>query len=177
MTQRFDRDTEGRKRHMISLCGMAHYDYQMPGATSYEQAFQVCQRLDLPMDDKLQLFRRMVFNVIMRNHDDHTKNISFIMDRTGKWRISPAYDVTYSYNPIGDWTSKHQMSINGKQDDFSIDDVLATAKIAGLNSSKCRKIISDVQGVANKWENIAQEVDIEEQRINAIKHSRLEFCN
>ncbi|TXL16672.1 toxin HipA, partial [Methylococcaceae bacterium HT3] len=171
MTQRFDRDTEGRKRHMISLCGMAHYDYQMPGATSYEQAFQVCQRLDLPMDDKLQLFRRMVFNVIMRNHDDHTKNISFIMDRTGKWRISPAYDVTYSYNPIGDWTSKHQMSINGKQDDFSIDDVLATAKIAGLNSSKCRKIISDVQGVANKWENIAQEVDIEEQRINAIKQS------
>lgn len=156
MTKRFDRDTEGGKHHMMSLCGMAHYDYQMPGATSYEQALQVCQRLDLPMSDKLQLFRRMVFNIIMRNHDDHTKNISFIMDRTGKWRLSPAYDVTYSYNPAGNWTSKHQMSINGKQDHFSRDDVLATAKVAGLNRSKCRKIISDVLGVAHDWKKIAK---------------------
>ncbi|MCK5356368.1 MAG: type II toxin-antitoxin system HipA family toxin, partial [Methyloprofundus sp.] len=142
MTKRFDRDTEGGKRHMLSLCGMAHYDFQLPGATSYEQALQVCQKLNLPMSDKLQLFRRMVFNIIMCNHDDHTKNISFIMDRAGKWRISPAYDVTYSYNPTGAWTSKHQMSINGKQDDFSMDDILTCAKVAGLNLAKCRKIVS-----------------------------------
>ena len=171
MTQRFDRDADGGKRHMLSLCGMAHYDYQMPGATSYEQALQVCQRLSLPMDDKLQLFRRMVFNVIMRNHDDHTKNISFIMDRAGKWHISPAYDMTYSYNPVGDWTSKHQMSINGKQDDFSMDDILATAKVGGLNASKCRKIISDVLSVSYDWEKIAKNVDIEKQRISSIKQT------
>ncbi len=171
MTQRFDRDTEGGKRHMMSLCGMAHYDYQMPGATSYEQALQVCQRLDLPMDDKLQLFRRMVFNVIMRNHDDHTKNISFIMDRTGKWRLSPAYDVTYSYNPVGNWTSKHQMSINGKQDHFSRDDLLTTVKVAGLSRSKCRKIINDVLGVAHDWKKIAKNADIEKKRIRAIRQT------
>lgn len=171
MTKRFDRDAEGRKHHMISLCGMAHYDYQMPGATSYEQALQVCQKLHLPMDDKLQLFRRMVFNVIMRNHDDHTKNISFIMDRAGKWRISPAYDVTYSYNPEGDWTSKHQMSINGHQDNFSMDDILATAKISGLNAAKCRKIIRDVLNAAHSWEKIAKNTSIEKQRINLIKQT------
>lgn len=171
MTQRFDRNTQGGKRHMISLCGMAHYDYQMPGATSYEQALLVCQRLNLSMDDKLQLFRRMVFNVIMRNHDDHTKNISFMMDRAGKWRLSPAYDVTYSYNPTGEWTSKHQMSINGKQDNFSMDDLLATAKVSGLNSSKCRKIVSDVLRVANDWEKIAKHVNIEKKRISSIKQT------
>ena len=169
MTKRFDRDADGGKRHMVSLCGMAHYDYQMPGAASYEQALQVCQKLNLPMDDKLQLFRRMVFNVIMRNHDDHTKNISFIMDRAGKWRISPAYDVTYSYNPAGNWTSKHQMSINGKQDNFSRDDLLITAKTAGLNNSKCRKIISDVLSVAHDWKKIAKKTNIEKKRIRAIK--------
>ena len=171
MTRRFDRDAQGGKHHMISLCGMAHYDYQMPGATSYEQALQICQRLNLPMDDKLQLFRRMVFNVIMRNHDDHTKNISFIMDRAGKWRISPAYDVTYSYNPMGDWTSKHQMSINGKQDNFSMDDLFATAKVSGLNKSKCRKIISDVLSVSHEWEKIANHANIEKQQIRLIKQT------
>lgn len=171
MTLRFDRDEEGRKRHMMSLCGMAHYDYQMPGATSYEQALQVCQRLNISMSNKLQLFRRMVFNVVMRNHDDHTKNISFIMDRAGKWSLSPAYDVTYSYNPMGDWTSKHQMSINGKQDNFSMDDLLTTAKTAGLNRSKCRKIISDVLSVTHDWEKIAQCANIEKQRIRAIKQA------
>jgi len=171
MTQRFDRNAEGGKHHMLSLCGMAHYDYQLPGATSYEQALQVCQRLNLPMDDKLQLFRRMVFNVIMRNHDDHTKNISFIMDRAGQWRLSPAYDVTYSYNPTGDWTSKHQMSINGKQDNFSRDDLLSTAKIAGLNGSKCKIIISDILSVVHDWKKIAQNVGIDKQRTHLIQQT------
>ena len=171
MTKRFDRDTEGGKRHMLSLCGMAHYDFQLPGATSYEQALQVCQKLNLPMSDKLQLFRRMVFNIIMCNHDDHTKNISFIMDRAGKWRISPAYDVTYSYNPTGAWTSKHQMSINGKQDDFSMDDILTCAKVAGLNLAKCRKIVSDILSVTNKWQKIAKAVGIEQTRITAIQQT------
>ncbi len=171
MTKRFDRDTEGGKRHMLSLCGMAHYDFQLPGATSYEQALQVCQKLNLPMSDKLQLFRRMVFNIIMCNHDDHTKNISFIMDRAGKWRISPAYDVTYSYNPTGAWTSKHQMSINGKQDDFSMDDILTCARVAGLNPAKCRKIASDILSVTNKWQKIAKAVGIEQTRITAIQQT------
>lgn len=171
MTQRFDRNAQGSKHHMISLCGMAHYDYQTPGATGYEQVLRVCQKLNLPMHDKLQLFRRMVFNIIMRNHDDHTKNISFIMGRTGEWHIAPAYDVTYSYNPTGDWTSKHQMSINGKQDDFFLSDILAVAKIAGLNRSKCRKIVSDVVATSQSWQFFATQADIEQERINLIKQT------
>lgn len=169
MTKRFDRDDDGNKRHMVSLCGMAHFDYQMPGATSYEQALNVCKQLDLPMDDKLQLFRRMVFNVVMRNQDDHTKNISFIMDRQGLWRLSPAYDVMYSYNPTGDWTSSHQMSINGKRDAIGKDDLLAVAKAATLNNAKCKTIIDDVLGVSAEWSRIAKQAGVEKKRIDSVK--------
>ena len=171
MTKRFDRDAEAGKRHMLSLCGIAHYDYQLPGAASYEQALQVCQQLTLPMEDKLQLFRRMVFNVVMRNHDDHTKNISFIMGRDGSWRLSPAYDVMYSYNPKGAWTSQHQMSINGKRDGFVKDDMLAVAKVSGLNTTKVKKIIANVVEASQGWARFAESAGIEENRATSIKQA------
>ncbi len=168
MTKRFDRDNKGNKQHMLTLCGIAHFDYQIAGGTSYEQALEACKKLKLPMVDKLQLFRRMVFNVIMRNQDDHTKNISFLMDRKGQWRLSPAYDVTYSFNPVGAWTSKHQMTINGKQDDFNQLDLLAVAKSAGLNMAICRKTIKQVQTAHQVWEKLATQAEVSCNRITAI---------
>ncbi|MCM1170233.1 MAG: type II toxin-antitoxin system HipA family toxin, partial [Bacteroides sp.] len=112
LTKRFDR-VNGEKVHMQTLCAIAHYDYRMLRAYSYEQAFNVMRELHLPYAQAQEMFRRMVFNVVIRNQDDHTKNISFLMDKNGKWSLSPAYDMGFSYNPDGDWTSQHQMSING----------------------------------------------------------------
>ncbi|MEM7315493.1 MAG: type II toxin-antitoxin system HipA family toxin, partial [Planctomycetota bacterium] len=130
MTKRFDRTSEGKKLHMQSLGSLMHYDFNQPASYSYEQAIQACMRLGLPMDDREQHYRRAVFNVMARNQDDHVKNIAFLMDRRGRWRLSPAYDVAYAYNPSGAWTGKHQMSINGRRDDFELEDLVALAKVA-----------------------------------------------
>ena len=123
LTKRFDREN-GKKVHMQTLCGIAHYDYRLHRAYSYEQAFNVMRALKLPYSQAQEMFRRMVFNVIVRNQDDHTKNISFLMGEDGVWRLSPAYDMGYSYNPNGGWTATHQMSINGKFDDITRKDLL-----------------------------------------------------
>jgi serine/threonine-protein kinase HipA len=121
------------------------------------------------MHDKLQLYRRMVFNVIMRNQDDHTKNISFLMNRQGIWRLSPAYDITYSYNPNGAWTANHQMTLNAKRDKFTHEDLIQVAKNTGLNTSKCRKIIQQVQTATQAWPGFAQNTLVNQQRIDAIQ--------
>lgn len=123
LTKRFDR-VGGKKVHMQTLCGIAHYDYRLHRAYSYEQAFNVMRALRLPYSQAQEMFRRMVFNVIVRNQDDHTKNISFLMGEDGVWRLSPAYDMGYSYNPNGGWTATHQMSINGKFDGITRKDLL-----------------------------------------------------
>jgi len=169
LTKRFDRSEDGAKRHMLSLCGIAHFDYQMAGASSYEQAFQICKKLALPMEDKLQLFRRMVFNLILRNQDDHTKNIAFLMDRRGKWRLAPAYDMVFSYNPKGAWTAQHQMTVNGKRDNFTKEDLLSVANNALLNRSKCREIIEDVRKASRKWEAHAEESCVSSDRVSFIR--------
>ena len=114
MTRRFDRGPDGGKFHMQSLCAMGHFDFNQAGAYSYEQAFQTARRLQLPQPDLTELYRRALFNILARNQDDHTKNIAFLMDKQGRWSLSPAYDLTYSYNPSGEWTARHQMSVNGK---------------------------------------------------------------
>jgi len=118
ITQRFDR-INGKKTHMQSLCGIAHYDFNSAGAYSYEQAFEVMRTLRLSKADATEQYRRMLFNVVARNQDDHTKNISFLMTEKGKWTLSPAYDVVYSHNPSGQWTNQHQMSAQGKRDEFT----------------------------------------------------------
>jgi serine/threonine-protein kinase HipA len=128
MTRRFDRTDEGNKIFMQSLCGIAHMDFNQAGAYGYEQALDVAQRLGLGTAALEQLFRRMVFNVMARNQDDHTKNIAFLMNKQGEWRLAPAYDIIYSYNPDGAWTSRHQMSVNGKLDHFERADIEAVAK-------------------------------------------------
>jgi serine/threonine-protein kinase HipA len=151
MSRRFDRLDGGEKLHMQSLCALAHYDYNLAGAWSYEQALLIMRQLALPMDSIEQQFRRMVFNVIARNQDDHVKNIAFLMDKSGKWSLSPAFDVTYSYNPTGAWTASHQMSINGKRDGFTLDDFRACAKTASMKRGRAEKIVTEVKSAVTDW--------------------------
>lgn len=165
LTKRFDR-ANGEKVHMQTLCAMAHYDYRMPRAYSYEQAFNVMRTLRLPYSQAQEMFRRIVFNVIVRNQDDHTKNISFLMDKDGKWRLSPAYDMIFSYNPDGDWTSRHQMSINGKFDGITRNDLLEIAKRNNIKDAA--EIIDQISTVASDWGGIARECGVPANIIDAI---------
>lgn len=158
MTKRFDRRGGNEKIHMQTLCGMAHYDYKMLHAYSYEQAFQVMRRLRLPYGQAEQMFKRMVFNVIARNQDDHTKNISFLMDKTGTWMLSPAYDMSWAYNPKGEWTSHHQMSINNKWDNITRADLLAVAE--AMHIKKADSIINEICDAVSMWPIVAKELDI-----------------
>jgi len=164
MTRRFDRPgTGGEKLHMLSLCGMAHFDFNSAGAHSYEQAIQTIRKLDLPRVDVLEQFRRAVFNVLARNQDDHTKNIAFLMDRTGCWRLSPAYDVTYSYNPTGKWTGQHQMSVAGKRDGFDLDDLRSLSRAGNLGLGEFRNIVAEVTEAIAGWTEFAAEAGVPEE--------------
>ena len=140
MTKRFDRfiDERGRtqKLHMQSLGAMAHFDFNQAGSASYEQAFTIMNALSLSHTDKAELFRRMIFNVLALNCDDHVKNISFLMNKSGEWKLAPAYDVAFAFNPAGAWTSSHQMTINGKRKNIVCEDFENCAKIASLTTSE-----------------------------------------
>lgn len=166
LTKRFDR-IGNEKLHQQTLCGLAHMDYNQPGLHSYEDAFRVLNALKLEYKDREQLYRRACFNVLGANHDDHTKNISFLMNREGEWKLSPAYDLTYSYNPDGFYTSRHQMSINGKVSDISIKDLIALAK--KVNVKQPNKIIDQVREGVNNWQRYAKEHDISQKRINSVQ--------
>ncbi len=165
MTKRFDR-SGSEKLHMQTLCGIAHYDYNDPLAYSYEQAFRVMRVMRLPYTAAEQLFRRMVFNVIALNRDDHTKNISFLMDKNGVWRLAPAYDITFSYNPQSKWISRHQLSVNGKRENITLDDLLDFAK--SMNIKKPLKIIDQIKNVAGEWKKYASECGVEKEQAKYI---------
>lgn len=152
MTERFDRTDTGGKLHMQSLCAMMHYDFNSAGAYSYEQVFQTMKLLRLARKEIEQQFRRVVFNVIARNQDDHVKNIAFLMNKAGEWSLSPAFDVCYSYNPSGAWTSQHQMSINGKRDRFEIGDLIAFASVGGIKKRKATRIVNEVAAAVSNWQ-------------------------
>jgi serine/threonine-protein kinase HipA len=155
MTQRFDRTEAGQKIHMQSLCALEHFDFKQAGAHSYEQALRTIRRLDMPMTTIEEQFRRMTFNIIARNQDDHVKNIAFLMDKAGNWFLAPAFDMTYSYNPTGDWTSRHQMSLNGKRDGFTIDDFRACAKNVSMKRGRAEEIVDEVQLAVLQWKQFA----------------------
>ena len=165
LTKRFDRQN-GEKIHMQTLCGIAHYDYRNPRSYSYEQAFNVMRALRLPYSQAQEMFRRLVFNVVIRNQDDHTKNISFLMDRQGKWTLSPAYDMGFAYNPNGGWTAQHQMSINGKFDDITRQDLLEFAK--RNNIKEATEIIDRITEVSSRWPLLAMECEVPQPMIDAI---------
>lgn len=165
LTKRFDRQN-GEKIHMQTLCGIAHYDYRNPRSYSYEQAFNVMRALRLPYSQAQEMYRRMVFNVVIRNQDDHTKNISFLMDRQGKWTLSPAYDMGFAYNPKGGLTAQHQMSINGKFDDITRQDLLEFAK--RNNIKEATEIIDRIAEVSSRWPLLARECEVPQPMIDAI---------
>ena len=162
MTRRFDRLLGGGKLHAQSLCALAHFDFNNPGAYAYEQALLLMRQLNLPMAAVEQQFRRMVFNVIARNQDDHVKNIAFLMDQEGIWLLSPAFDMTYSYNPSGDWTAQHQMSINGKRDGFTIEDFRACAKSALMKRGRAETIVEEVRAAVAQWPEYADTARVTE---------------
>lgn len=155
MTRRFDRTDSGQKIHMQSFCAMEHFDFKKAGAHSYEQALRTIRKLGMPMVAIEEQFRRMAFNIIGRNQDDHVKNIAFLMDKSGNWSLSPAFDMTYSHNPQGDWTSRHQMSLNGKRDDFTIEDFKACAKNASMKRGRAEEIVRQVREAVLQWKDFA----------------------
>ena len=173
MTKRFDREN-GQKHHLQTLCGIAHYDYKSPGTYSYEQAFQVMRKLHLSYRDFEQLFKRMVFNIVARNQDDHTKNISFLLKEGEHWVLAPAYDMTYSFNPQGSWTSQHQMTMNGKADNFTEDDFIRVAHLIGIKDWK--DILKNTIDIVKNWSDFAKQAGVSETQINKMsKCHRVKF--
>ncbi len=160
MTRRFDRTATGEKIHTQSLAALAHYDFNLAGAYSYEQAFAVIRRLGLDIDSIEEQYRRMVFNIVGRNQDDHVKNIAFLMDKSGRWKLSPAFDLTYSYNPSGEWTATHQMTANGKREGFERDDLLAVARAAGMQRTRARDIVEHTVATVRRWPEFAERAEV-----------------
>jgi len=156
MTRRFDREGADTKHHVQTFCALKHFDYNQVNSYSYEQLFQCMRELKLTYADMEQMYRRMVFNVIARNCDDHTKNFSFMMKQGGKWELAPAYDLCHAYRPGSEWVSRHALSINGKRNDISKKDLLITGESAGLR--KPSEIIGEINHTVNNFRKFAGEV-------------------
>lgn len=169
MTRRFDRRPNGEKLHMQSLCALCHYDFNAAGAYSYEQAFLTMRKLELPADAYEEQFRRMAFNIVARNQDDHVKNIAYLMNQQGRWALAPAFDVTYSYNPDGAWTAAHQMTMNGKRDHFTVDDFKNCAKKALLKRGLAEDILQEVTETVNRWPEFAERAAVKTNWIPSIQ--------
>ncbi|MEQ8837226.1 MAG: type II toxin-antitoxin system HipA family toxin, partial [Lacipirellulaceae bacterium] len=169
MTKRFDRTDDGEKVFMQSLCALGHFDFNQAGAYSYEQAIEVAQQLGLTRTDFEQLFLRATFNIMARNQDDHTKNIAFLMDKSGAWRLAPAFDVIYSYNPDGAWTSQHQMSLNGKRDGFNVSDLRTVAdRFRLFRGKRLNELLAKIDRTLSRWPSFAETAGVTENTANAI---------
>lgn len=171
MTRRFDRLDGGGKLHMQSLGALAHFDFNSAGAYAYEQAFLVIRQLGLPMAAIEEQFRRMAFNIVARNQDDHVKNIAFLMDKAGRWSLSPAFDLSYSYNPGGAWTDRHQMTLNGKRDGFSLADFTACAQTALMKRGRAETILEEVRAAVSRWPEFATQAKVAESWIPQIQQN------
>jgi serine/threonine-protein kinase HipA len=170
MTKRFDR-VQGEKLHVQSLCALRHFDFSMVGSYAYEQVFETIRLLRLPASASEQFFRRMVFNVIARNLDDHTKNISFIMDKKGTWHLSPAFDVTYSYDPKSVWVKQHNLSVNGKTIDITKDDLLKVGR--EMNVKHAKAIVEDLITTVKKWPEYARHTKVKDKQVKGIQATLL----
>lgn len=169
MTRRFDRTDEGGKLHIQTYCAIAHADRNPPGLYSYESLFTTARQIKLNQKDLNQLYRRMVFNILTRNQDDHTKNHAFVMDGTGRWFLAPAYDICFSYKPGNRFIENHQMSCNRKRDGFILDDLLTAAKAADVK--KPMDIIHEVISTMNLWQDYANAANLSEGRMQAIENT------
>lgn len=167
LTKRFDRE-EGQKLHMQTLAALAHFDYKNPGQSGYEEAATVCRKLNLAQDTIEQLYRRMVFNDIFINYDDHVKNFSFLLPKKGGWRLSPAYDITYSFKSSSEWVSGHQLRINGKRNGVVDEDLIETAKNMNISRAKAKGIIAEVRDAAAGWKNFAEKSSVSEKTSDEI---------
>lgn len=167
MTKRFDREN-GKKLHMQSLGALAHISYQEPGVCGYELAAMYMKEIGLSYKEIEQFYRRMVFNCLAVNQDDHVKNISFIMDRSGKWMLSPAYDITFSYNPSNKWLRAHQMTINGKTTEIELFDLLEAGAKMGIKERRCKDIINEIGIKVSGFKSFAEQVGIKEKTYNYI---------
>jgi serine/threonine-protein kinase HipA len=163
LTRRFDRTEDGGKLHMQTLAAIAHLDFNLAGAHSYEEALLVMRRLGLPAASLEQMLRRAAFNVVARNQDDHVKNVAFLMDRRGRWSLAPAYDVTYAYNPDGAWTGQHQMSLNGERDGFVPADFTAVEKRASLRRGCALEVLGEVTEAVRGWPGHAAAAGVAEE--------------
>ena len=166
MTKRFDREDNGEKMHTQTWCAMAHYDRDE--RFSYEQIFQTMRKLYLPYSDMDQMFRRMVFNIVARNHDDHTKNHTFLMNKKGEWSLAPAYDLCYSYSPSGKWTNQHQLSVNGKRSDFQLEDIITVAKKVDIKNA--HQTVKEIIAVVSNWESYAKNANVRKEQISLISN-------
>lgn len=174
VTQRFDRDGN-KKIHVQTLNGLAHVDYKMPGAYSYAELFGIARQLKISSAEAEQLFKRMVFNIVARNHDDHSKNFSFILNNDRQWQLSPAYDLAYSYKPGSKWVNSHWMSLNGKRDNFDRNDIYSLEKISPIfTRKKVDSIINETIEHVSRWQELAIDKDVPKSLINEIdSHLRL----
>ncbi len=173
MTKRFDREGTNTKHHIQTLCAMQHFDYNEVRSYSYEQLFQTMRSLGLPYPQAEQMFRRMVFNVLANNCDDHTKNIAFMLKEEGKWELAPAYDISYSFNPQSQWVSQHALSINGKRKNISKNDLLSVAK--SINVKKGNQIINQISDVVKKWPTYAEQTKVKPKKRDDISSTLVTF--
>lgn len=168
ITRRFDRTDDGAKLHRQSLCAMGHMDFDALGSYSYEQVVDIMRELELPQAQVEEFFRRMVFNVLARNHDDHAKNVAFLMSREGRWSLAPAYDLTFAYNPEGQWTHCHQMTLNGKRDHFTYDDFETVATTFDIGRERCHALVQQVAHAVSQWTRFADQAGVSAEQADAI---------
>lgn len=168
MTKRFDR-VDGRKLHMQTYAALCHLDYDIPKLSSYETLAKTARMLGAKSSEIEQIYKRMVFNCKAVNMDDHVKNFSFIMDKNGMWSLSPAYDMTFSYKKGNKWLSKHQMTVNGKAEDITDEDILMAGKNMGLSAKKCRQVLDKIDNVVSNWIEYADKSGINEKTAKAIE--------
>ncbi|TQO18515.1 serine/threonine-protein kinase HipA [Rhodoglobus vestalii] len=158
MTKRFDRTSDRQKLHTQSLCGISILDFNATGTHDYAQYQGSIGELDLGLDARTEAFRRMVFNVVAANCDDHTKNFGFLMDQSGQWSIAPAYDITHAFNPDGEWTHQHLMSVNGEFGRIQRKDFLTFAERHGIE--RAASIIGEVNDAVHSWPQFAVEAGL-----------------
>jgi serine/threonine-protein kinase HipA len=158
MTRRFDREAGGQKRFVQSFAALQHLDYYESGASSYEQLFMTQRQLGVPHVAAEQQFRRVVFNLVGCNQDDHVKNFAFVMDRKGRWELTPAFDLCHAEG--SDFTRRHQLSLNAKTDGFTKQDLKALAEYVGLPRGRELRILDQVLDAFAGWPKLAARLDV-----------------
>ncbi|NKQ40838.1 MAG: type II toxin-antitoxin system HipA family toxin [Sulfurovum sp.] len=179
MIERFDRINEkskSSKLHYVSWAGLAHFDRDTTGAYAYEQLVLTARSLHLGQDAVTEIFRRAVFNIVGRNQDDHTKNFGFLMDKRGEWRLSPAFDLTYAFDPTGNWTKVHQLTLQGKQTDFSLDDLLSFGKYCNLSAKASKEIVQTTVAHFRSFDILAKDLEVSDTlRETVLEYLRVDF--